>query len=608
MKHTATHPSEFRGRANAAPEVGTAPGERVRDGQGLDVEAFLHRVAGALSEGYQLDANSRAIYTDQGEPICGPIQVSCLARRPDQSGWSAEVRILDRDDCPHVLFVEMAEIHGSGAALYNRLISLGLQCFSGKTGIMSLLKSWRHAPRAWRSDEAGWFDLPDAPPAFLRANGVLIAPASDAPLVVHARPDPKTCRKAGSLYGWRNEVACLAFGNPSMIFAICCALAGPILRLSGFRFAGFNFHGNSTVGKSLLLELALSCSDHPNGVRPWTSVAQEKPGAVPKSTEGLLVLDALPRDPGKPLLDRLQSMADDLRQDSARGLADLQLGDPSQIILSTSELATETVLQRKRRSLPEALSTRLADIPAGSWRHGLVEDLNGHSDAGEFARALSAAMTRHHGQLFPAFLQILVNRYDAIAKEIRKRHHAETERLLSRLAPRPGENMAAVRRMIERFAFVAAAGEEASALELLPWPRGTAAQAVTEVVTIWSRAPRHAPEQRPDLVTAFAAWLDQRQDRLVDFMPADLILTEQDPATDGRIGWKDKRFYYLLPHILEQELGSCRDTITMLSARGILKPGGEQRLLQCKMPASLLIRRPRLYRIDQGALQEAGRR
>ena len=50
-----------------------------------------------------------------------------------------------------------------------------------------------------------------------------------------------TFRRHGTLDEWRAGVAALAQGNSRMVFALCCALAGPAVQPAGIESGGFHF-------------------------------------------------------------------------------------------------------------------------------------------------------------------------------------------------------------------------------------------------------------------------------------------------------------------------------------------------------------------------------
>ncbi|MCP6618054.1 DUF927 domain-containing protein, partial [Klebsiella pneumoniae] len=60
--------------------------------------------------------------------------------------------------------------------------------------------------------------------------------------------------QAGTLAEWQGQVAALCAGNSRLVFAVCCALAAPLLRLTGTGGGGFHLRGESTDGKTTVMK------------------------------------------------------------------------------------------------------------------------------------------------------------------------------------------------------------------------------------------------------------------------------------------------------------------------------------------------------------------
>jgi hypothetical protein len=65
--------------------------------------------------------------------------------------------------------------------------------------------------------------------------------------------------QAGTLDGWRAEIAARAVGNPLFLLALSAAFAGPLLKRTNTEGGGLHFVGDSSTGKTTILEAACSC-------------------------------------------------------------------------------------------------------------------------------------------------------------------------------------------------------------------------------------------------------------------------------------------------------------------------------------------------------------
>ena len=100
----------------------------------------------------------------------------------------------------------------------------------------------------------------------------------------------------GSLRDWQEGVGKLATGHALPVLSISAALAGPLLDLAGQEGGGVHFVGQSSRGKTTLLQAAASVwgrGASPGYVRAWRATANGLEGAAASATDTVLVLDEL---------------------------------------------------------------------------------------------------------------------------------------------------------------------------------------------------------------------------------------------------------------------------------------------------------------------------
>ncbi|MCQ0971961.1 DUF927 domain-containing protein [Paracoccus sp. TK19116] len=572
---------------------------RQAESEAQDLTEFFDKIERGLPQRYFFHEESRTIFHENTppDPICGPIRVVSEARRCDRSGWATEVEYLDADDTRKRTIILKGDLLSGRGPGFAHLLDTGLVFHAGRSSVATVLKRWRNTEHSWRTDAAGWFRDPAGHVSFVEADGRVHQPAEpNIDAVVHAQPIGPRMQPAGSLDGWQREVATLAIGNLALVFAISSALAGPLLRWGGIETAGFNLYGPSSSGKSLMLRLALSCSGPPKRLMPWAAAASGLHRLSAASQDGLLTLDAFPRDADAKLLKALLAIGDDAA--SGRILAD-QDPDGGQrwrrVLLSASELPLSRSLARKKKDVPSALATRLIDIPADHAPHGLVADLHGSGDGRTFARRLDEATQCHHGHLLGAFLERLVEDVPELRADLADRMPALTRDIQDH--PSMAASLGRQPAVAERFALVAYAGELAIRFGLLPWPTGTARDAALELA---SRAHNRLDAINGDIehsVGMIRDYIDRNAERI-----ADLDLNEAIDIPPDAVGWKDENNIYLLKQPVEEELDDADTLWSNLAEADILKPGGEKRSLQSRMPASKVRGRPRCYRLDSDEL------
>ena len=148
--------------------------------------------------------------------------------------------------------------------------------------------------------------------------------------------------------------------------------------------------------------------------------------------------------------------------------------------LSSGEIGLSEKLGETGRSPRAGQSVRMIEIPADAGAgHRLFEELHGFVDGDALARHLKMAVQRHHGYAISDFLQRIVGKTDGLAQAI----NAAVEEFLHDHLPADPDGQ--VSRVARRFALVAAAGEMASTMGILPWPDGEAKRAAGSCFQAW---------------------------------------------------------------------------------------------------------------------------
>ena len=74
----------------------------------------------------------------------------------------------------------------------------------------------------------------------------------------HEQAYRSTYSSRGCIEDWRKAIGALCPGNPLMTLMVSAALAGPLLKLTHQQSAGLHVIGDSSSGKSTLLQVATS--------------------------------------------------------------------------------------------------------------------------------------------------------------------------------------------------------------------------------------------------------------------------------------------------------------------------------------------------------------
>jgi putative DNA primase/helicase len=440
--------------------------------------------------------------------VCG--RLVALAETRDATGraWGVLLSWLDREGRPHEWAMPRALLAGDGAEVRAHLLDAGLYLAPSRKARERLAEYLgaatgsgfvRVVPRL------GWHESGGAR-VFVTPSGAIGAAGAERVMLQTERPDAlPPMREAGTLREWQEAIAAPAIGNTRLGFAIGCALAAPLLALVGAEGGGFHLRGPSSVGKSTALAVAGSVWGG-GGLRGWVRSWRTTDNALEAIAAGhcdlLICLDEMGECSPEAVAASAYSLANGAgksraaRDGSARRAAEWRV-----LFLSTGEESLADRLSEARGGPKRARAgqeIRILDIPADTGAHGLFEALHGAPDARTLADTLKAAAARCYGTAGRAWLAALATDPEGMAAAAREVSQA----FLAAHVPAGASGQA--QRAAVRFALVAAAGEIAAGLGLLPWPAGEAERAAAACYGAW-RGARQAGDGNAEEGAALAA-------------------------------------------------------------------------------------------------------
>lgn len=417
--------------------------------------------------------------------LSGPFEILGEARDGDSNAWALIIRFRDRDGVRKVATVKQDTLAGDAGAVRRQLAEAGMRILSA-TGqsdrFIRFLRHVTHSARYTLAERTGWIDgtrfaLPHA----------VISPPGAEPVHFDGAASALHYREKGTLSGWQSGLASLAPGNSRLAFALSLAFVGPIMRALELEGGGFHFRGASSLGKTALAEAAGSVwgGGGPQGfASSWRATDNALEGIAYAHSETLLILDELGQlDP-----DATGYAAYTLAGGQAKGRAkqDGSLRRKPEwrvMVLSTGEVALAVHISTGRRGarLMAGQELRLLDLPADAGAGmGAWETLHNIPSPAGFSDAIKAAGAAHYGHAGPAFVRGLVA--DPAHWE------SETKRLtrvFMAKATQDGDSGQIYRGAV-RFGAVAAAGEMAAAMGVVPWAAGTAEAAALACFNTWA--------------------------------------------------------------------------------------------------------------------------
>jgi putative DNA primase/helicase len=417
--------------------------------------------------------------------VCSPLRILARTRNAEGQQWGYLLEIQDPEGTAHHWAMPASLMAGNGDAYRSELLKMGLRIAPGMKGRQRLdlyLSTARVEGFARCVDRIGWhggaFVLPDA--VFGDQAGEEIVPQG----LLGENP----FRQRGNLSEWQEHVARHCVGNSRLVLAVSVAFAVPLLEPLGAESGGFHFVGGSSLGKTTALHVAGSvCGGGPAGFfKQWRATDNGLEGVAAAHCDALLCLDEIGQAGSKVASEAAYMLANGQGKNRAgkEGLARKVL-TWRVLFLSTGEITLADKLAEDGKGRVKAgQAVRVVDIPADAGEGlGLFETLHGSEGAGQFARQLKDATSRHYGTALRAFLHSLAADRDNLARQ------AQASIRTFEAINCPTDADGQVQRVCGRFALVAAAGELGIALGVLPWTAGEATRAA---------------------VVCFRAWLEQR--------------------------------------------------------------------------------------------------
>jgi putative DNA primase/helicase len=440
---------------------------------------------------YQMDSDGLALLLTKGKvdeqtcekiPVSGPFEILGRVRDPRGEGWSRLLRWNDADNRVHVHAVSDADLHGDISALCARLADQGLRIATGpnRAHLVRYLNEAEVKNRVTQVTTTGWNDI-GAISVFALPNQT-IGPVTCETVIVHGATNAPF-ESRGALADWQHGVGALVAGHSRPMFGVSTAFAGPLLKLLGQEGGGFNLYGQSSRGKTTIAQAAASVwgtGDSPGFVRPWRSTANALEAAAALHTDTILVLDELGAVEAKEAAMAIYALTSGTGKGRSGRDGSLRRSMAWRtMVLSTGEVRLTDKLIEGRQHVRTGQQVRLVDIPADAGKGFGVFDSGGVAGVPKaLADQIKAAAQTSYGTAGPEFVRRLIA--DGIRSSDIK---PMIDAFRNNNTPIGADGQ--VLRVVDRFGLVAAAGELACDLKIVPWKRGEAIEASRRCVFDW---------------------------------------------------------------------------------------------------------------------------
>ncbi|EFO4438162.1 DUF927 domain-containing protein [Escherichia coli] len=379
---------------------------------------------------------------------------------------------------------------------------------------------------------------------------------------------------AGTAVGWRDTVARLAGGNPSMMLGVAVSLSAPLIGLVGADGFGVHLFEQSSAGKTTTQNIASSLWGEPDAQRlTWYGTALGIANEAEAHNDGLLPLDEIGQAGNA---REVSTSAYTLFNGSgklqgAKDGGNREIKRWRTVAISTGEMDVETFLKSEGIKVKAGQLVRLLNVPMEkSTQYHEYSTGKAHADA------LKAAWTENHGAAGREWVKWLA----AHQQEAKDTVRACRERWRNLIPESYGEQ---VHRVGERFAILEAALVLSG--HVTGWDVQACRDAVQHNFNAWVKEFGTGNREFKQMVEQAEAFLSSfgfsRYLPYPNSDERDLPIKDLAGYRKGSIRNEDDEFrFYTFPHVFEGEIAQGFNPshfARALSAAGMLEAGGDRR-------------------------------
>ncbi|WP_218814170.1 DUF927 domain-containing protein [Rickettsiella endosymbiont of Dermanyssus gallinae] len=504
--------------------------------------------------------------------LCSKLEITALSRDPNNENWGRVLEFNDADGHLHHWVMPDTFLKGNGELAITELLRLGLTIHPGlkqKRYLLEYLATTFVETKVRCIDHTGWYKQ-----SFILPNKIYYPPLENQePLKYRGDCTLHNYSYSGTLDEWTYNISKYCSGNSRLMFAVALAFAGPLVGLLGLESGGFHLVGESSIGKSTALAVAASVYSGKNYVRTLRTTDNGLEGLAAQHNHALLILDELSQLNSRIagdvfyMLANGQGKARAFRTGQARNIATWCL-----LFLTSGELSLRAHLESAGQTIKAGQEIRSINISADAGEgYGIFEDLHGHKDGSSLSNYLKEQCQRSYGSAIDAFLTYLVK---TDKEKILKERNEIAQKFLTRIK---GDNAhGQVKRVVERFALVAAAGELAIKWGIVDWEVGTCIESTFTCFESWINDHREggmSSSEEEKIVEQVRYFFESQSSRFDSFMV-------QSSFKGNRAGFRSEAQqgnaagdYYVFTTTFKKEI--CKNyeprlVATILNKKGLL--------------------------------------
>jgi putative DNA primase/helicase len=439
--------------------------------------------------------------------IAGRFEIVATVSDPRDGGsYGLLITFIDERGRNKQTVVSAASLQSASREVCGRLSSLGLHIDRNCSNEVAeyLNREMQYANSADIAMGPGWL----GPRTFVLPTESFGAENHDHPIFYAGDDKEDYYRVSGTLEEWQQHIGVKCIGNSRLVLSVCCAFAGPLLRLTGAESGGVHLRGLSSLGKTTAQIIAGSVlgGGGPKGfARSWNSTINGFEGIAARHNDSLLILDELKEVDPREAIKVVYMLANDIGKGRMNADGTQRHTNSWRLmLLSSGEISLET---HAGATTQGGAHVRLMDLDADAGAGmGLFENLHGAPSPEAFAKQLKTASLALYGTPFRLYLQVLCA-MDAAARLEVIRDLQKDFLSACQLGPVSPE----VGRVVSRMSLLAAAGELATMMDITGWPQGEAITQIKRCLDVYIAAHGGATASHDErqMIAQVRAYLEQ---------------------------------------------------------------------------------------------------
>ncbi|WP_436882847.1 DUF927 domain-containing protein [Enterobacter asburiae] len=460
-----------------------------------------------------------------------------------------------------------------------RVLKSGGVQVTTKSSFRAILADWLQqcgSLQEWRiCHTSGWHAG-----AYIMPDGEVIG-ESEIPVLFNGRSAAAGgYSTAGTAESWRDSVARLAGGNPSMMLGVAAALTAPLIGLAGADGFGVHLFEQSSAGKTTTANLASSLWGEPDALRlTWYGTALGIANEAEAHNDGLLPLDEVGQgSSAKDVATSAYTLFNGAgKLQGAKEGGNRELKRWRTVAISTGEMDIETFLAAGGLKVKAGQLVRLLNVPME--KSGVHHE---HQNGKQHADALKEAWQSNHGAAGREWVKWLAS-HQQEAREAVKGAQTRWRGLI------PADYGEQVHRVAERFAILEAA--LVLGMHITGWSEQASRDAIQHSFNAWVKEFGTGNKEHQQIIEQCEAFLNAyglSRFAPLPYDPSGLPIRDLAGYRKRKSSHDDAPLvFYTFPATFEKEIASgfnVRQFARVLAAAGLLSEPSSGRGYQQKSP------------------------